>query len=65
MPDVSDTIQQLKAKFLRKGLTEKDLVLLSGIMHAFSLSLSHADQMTLWLVKTKTHDMNKASYSFL
>ncbi|GLT77165.1 hypothetical protein SLA2020_487770 [Shorea laevis] len=30
MPDVSDTIQQLKAKFLQKGLTEKDLVLLSG-----------------------------------
>ncbi|KAG6652925.1 peroxidase 43 [Carya illinoinensis] len=30
MPDVSDTIQQLKAKFLQKGLTEKDLVLLSA-----------------------------------
>ncbi|PNY00419.1 peroxidase 43-like protein, partial [Trifolium pratense] len=29
MPDVSDSIQQLKTKFLNKGLTEKDLVLLS------------------------------------
>ncbi|KAF5448555.1 hypothetical protein F2P56_029075 [Juglans regia] len=39
MPDVSDSIQQLKAKFLQKGLTEKDLVLLSGIM-PLSLSCS-------------------------
>ncbi|XVF45733.1 hypothetical protein PTKIN_Ptkin02bG0230200 [Pterospermum kingtungense] len=30
MPDVSDSIHQLKAKFLQKGLTEKDLVLLSA-----------------------------------
>ncbi|KAF3434955.1 hypothetical protein FNV43_RR22042 [Rhamnella rubrinervis] len=30
MPDISDSIQQLKAKFLNKGLTEKDLVLLSA-----------------------------------
>ncbi|XP_021826207.1 peroxidase 43 isoform X2 [Prunus avium] len=30
MPDVSNSIQQLKVKFMRKGLTEKDLVLLSG-----------------------------------
>ncbi|XP_061364592.1 peroxidase 43 [Gastrolobium bilobum] len=30
MPDVSDSIQLLKAKFLNKGLTEKDLVLLSA-----------------------------------
>lgn len=30
MPDVSDSILQLKAKFLRKGLSDKDLVLLSG-----------------------------------
>ncbi|XVE48692.1 hypothetical protein DITRI_Ditri01bG0022700 [Diplodiscus trichospermus] len=30
MPDVSDSIQQLKAKFLQKGLSEKDLVLLSA-----------------------------------
>ncbi|KAL2342131.1 hypothetical protein Fmac_010071 [Flemingia macrophylla] len=30
MPDVSDSIQLLKAKFLNKGLTVKDLVLLSG-----------------------------------
>lgn len=33
MPDVSDSIQQLKAKFRRKGLSEKDLVTLSG-MHS-------------------------------
>lgn len=37
MPDVSDSIQQLKTKFLHKGLSEKDLVLLSGML---SLSLS-------------------------
>ncbi|XP_009801435.1 peroxidase 43 [Nicotiana tabacum] len=30
MPDVEDSIQQLKAKFLEKGLSEKDLVLLSA-----------------------------------
>ncbi|RDX62852.1 Peroxidase 43 [Mucuna pruriens] len=30
MPDVSDSIQLLKTKFLNKGLTVKDLVLLSG-----------------------------------
>ncbi|WJX21985.1 Peroxidase 43 [Trifolium repens] len=30
MPDVADSIQQLKTKFLNKGLTEKDLVLLSA-----------------------------------
>lgn len=30
MPDVGDSIQQLKAKFLRKGLSDKDLVLLSA-----------------------------------
>uniref|UniRef100_A0A2N9IAX5 peroxidase n=1 Tax=Fagus sylvatica TaxID=28930 RepID=A0A2N9IAX5_FAGSY len=39
MPEVSDTIQQLKAKFFQKGLTEKDLVLLSG-MNIMLLSLS-------------------------
>ncbi|KAL4654733.1 hypothetical protein ACB092_01G401400 [Castanea dentata] len=30
MPDVNDSIQLLKAKFLEKGLTEKDLVVLSA-----------------------------------
>ncbi|XAR53084.1 Peroxidase [Bertholletia excelsa] len=30
MPDVSDSIQQLKAKFLQKGLSAKDLVLLTA-----------------------------------
>ena len=30
MPDVSDSIFQLKAKFQNKGLSDKDLVLLSG-----------------------------------
>ncbi|CAJ1963553.1 unnamed protein product [Sphenostylis stenocarpa] len=30
MPDVSDSIELLKTKFLNKGLTVKDLVLLSG-----------------------------------
>lgn len=31
MPDVEDSIQLLKAKFQEKGLTSKDLVLLSGM----------------------------------
>ncbi|KAF5733323.1 hypothetical protein HS088_TW17G00865 [Tripterygium wilfordii] len=30
MPDVSDSIQQLKTKFIDKGLSPKDLVVLSG-----------------------------------
>ncbi|XP_015892998.2 peroxidase 43 [Ziziphus jujuba] len=30
MPDVSDSIEQLKVKFFNKGLTEKDLVLLTA-----------------------------------
>ncbi|EXB97283.1 Peroxidase 43 [Morus notabilis] len=30
MPDVHDSVQQLKGKFFRKGLTQKDLVLLSA-----------------------------------
>lgn len=30
MPDVSESIQILKAKFSQKGLSEKDLVVLSG-----------------------------------
>ncbi|XP_047337100.1 peroxidase 43 [Impatiens glandulifera] len=30
MPDVTDSIQQLKAKFIQKGLSEKDLVILSA-----------------------------------
>lgn len=38
MPDVSDSIELLKTKFLNKGLTVKDLVLLSGTL---SLSLFH------------------------
>ena len=47
MPDVSDSILLLKAKFLNKGLTEKDLVLLSG-----TLSLSHTHTHT----HTKTNE---------
>ncbi|TXG53837.1 hypothetical protein EZV62_019093 [Acer yangbiense] len=39
MPDVSDSIQQLKTKFFLKGLSDKDLVLLSGI--SLSLSIMH------------------------
>ena len=31
MPEVEDSIQELKAKFSRRGLTNKDLVVLSGI----------------------------------
>ncbi|KAF8405846.1 hypothetical protein HHK36_007923 [Tetracentron sinense] len=34
MPDVTDSIQVLKAKFVQKGLSDKDLVLLSGLVKA-------------------------------
>lgn len=49
-PGVSDSIQQLKAKFMRKGLTEKDLVILSGTVLFSSifnliLSVSHASRV--------------------
>lgn len=37
MPDITDSIDTLKAKFSEKGLSEKDLVLLSCTL---SLSLS-------------------------
>lgn len=30
MPDVNDSVQKLKQKFFDKGLTDKDLVVLSG-----------------------------------
>lgn len=53
MPDVSDSIQLLTAKFLNKGLTEKDLVLLSGTLSLF-LSLS----------STNTHT-NKQAHAYL
>lgn len=32
MPDVGDSIEQLKSKFSRKGLSDRDLVLLSGMV---------------------------------
>lgn len=35
MPDIADSIQQLKFKFFEKGLSEKDLVLLSGTHLSF------------------------------
>ncbi|KAI4299051.1 hypothetical protein L6164_032547 [Bauhinia variegata] len=50
MPDVSDSIQQLKAKFLNRGLTEKDLVLL-GAAHTIGT--------------TACFFMNKRLYNFL
>lgn len=37
MPDIGDSIEQLKAKFRDKGLSDKDLVLLTGNV---SLTLS-------------------------
>lgn len=40
MPDVSDSIQVLKAKFSDKGLSEKDLVVLSGILSLIRLVIS-------------------------
>lgn len=30
MPEVNDSIEQLRSKFKQKGLSDKDLVLLSG-----------------------------------
>ncbi|KAK3184904.1 hypothetical protein Dsin_032190 [Dipteronia sinensis] len=42
MPDVSDSIQQLRTKFFLKGLLDKDLVLLSGIYFSLPLSLAYA-----------------------
>jgi peroxidase len=41
MPDVADSIQQLKTKFLNKGLTEKDLVLLSGTPSIYRFYVIH------------------------
>lgn len=43
MPDISDSIQILKAKFSDKGLSEKDLVVLSG-----TLSLIISFFISLW-----------------
>lgn len=40
MPDVTDSIDTLKAKFLQKGLLEKELVILSCTHTLFYLSLS-------------------------
>jgi len=54
MPDVSDSIELLKTKFLNKGLTVKDLVLLSGTL---SLSLSHTH--------TQPPNTNKSTYIFV
>lgn len=41
LPDVGDSVQVLKDKFAQKGMTDKDLVLLSGTVSlSSSLSLS-------------------------
>ncbi|KAK0590277.1 hypothetical protein LWI29_024826 [Acer saccharum] len=42
MPDVRDSIQQLKTKFFLKGLSDKDLVLLSVIMGFVQKNISAA-----------------------
>lgn len=39
MPDFRDSIQLLKQKFFDKGLNEKDLVVLSGTLSPYLLSL--------------------------
>ena len=39
MPDFRDSIQRLKQKFFDKGLNEKDLVVLSGTLSLYLLSL--------------------------
>lgn len=36
LPDVDDSIEVLKSKFKQKGLSHKDLVLLSGGMFLFT-----------------------------
>lgn len=40
MPDVSDSIEILKDKFMQKGLHAKELVLLSGMYFLLLFSLS-------------------------
>lgn len=62
MPDVSDSIEQLKSKFFRKGLSERHLVLLSGIMPTtlylpFSYFLMRDDQIRINL---KSSDIPQA-----
>lgn len=50
MPDTDDSIQTLKEKFINKGLSEKDLVVLSGMLFlslflSLSFFISHANSM--------------------
>lgn len=47
MPEVSDSIQILKDKFMQKGLNAKDLVLLSG-MHLFFCFFSLSFMFVWW-----------------
>ena len=47
MPDIGDSIQQLKSKFFGKGLSEKDLVVLSGTANkSLLLSFTHIHKHT-------------------
>ncbi|KAA3465427.1 peroxidase 43-like [Gossypium australe] len=63
MPDVSDSIQQLKAKFLQKGLSEKDLVLLSGKLPlSLSLSCMFDDLMVAVGTQLIYHDLGILMY---
>lgn len=57
MPDFRDSIHLLKKKFFDKGLSEKDLVVLTGTLSLSSLNMNcvcvykyinHADSMGLF-----------------
>lgn len=63
MPEVSDSIQILKAKFMQKGLNAKELVLLSGmylvIFFFFFFSLIHVcfvvSNLSRFLVRSSSY----------
>lgn len=56
MPDINDSTKKLKAKFLNKGLTEKDLVLLSGIL-SLCFSCNFGDQELVFGAIPLKHDL--------
>ncbi|KAG7621825.1 hem peroxidase [Arabidopsis suecica] len=61
MPEVSDSIEILKAKFMQKGLNAKDLVLLSGmyLFFFFVFSLIHVclvvSNLSKFLVRSSSY----------
>lgn len=60
MPEVTDSMQQLKSKFQDKGLTDKDLVLLSGnkfILIQLPFSLTHS--LTIFDISPTLGEINR------